>query len=104
MTPRPPGCPAARPAYPGPVTGGLEGAEAGGLLTPAGRDLLERLAGQDITPDRALVLSTELRREYPAGLVAAALTQQALRMSGRAKFSCADRMLFTRAGDRKSVV
>jgi hypothetical protein len=80
------------------VTGGLEGATAGGLLTPAGRDLLDRLAGQDITPDRALVLSTELRREYPASLVAAALTQQALRMSGRAKFSCADRMLFTRAG------
>ena len=80
------------------MTGGLEEAAAGGLLTPAGRDLLERLAGQDITPDRALVLSTELRREYPAGLVAAALTQQALRMSGRAKFSCADRMLFTRAG------
>jgi hypothetical protein len=80
------------------VTGGLEGAAAGGLLTPAGRDLLERLAGQDITPGRALVLSTELRREYPAGLVAAALTQQALRMSGRAKFSCAERMLFTRAG------
>ncbi|HEY1644078.1 MAG TPA: SAM-dependent methyltransferase [Streptosporangiaceae bacterium] len=80
------------------MTGGLEGATAGGLLTPAGRDLLDRLAGQDITPDRALVLSTELRREYPASLVAAALTQQALRMSGRAKFSCADRMLFTRAG------
>ena len=100
MTPRPPACPPGRPrpAYPGPVTGRLEGAAAGGLLTPAGRDLLDRLAGQDITPDRALVLSTELRREYPAGLVAAALTQQALRMSGRAKFSCADRMLFTRAG------
>jgi len=74
------------------MSGGLE------LLTPAGRELLDRLAGEDVTPDRALALSAELRRSYPPSLVAAALTQQSLRMSARAKFSRADAMLFTRAG------
>ena len=81
---------------------GSDGASAGvaglELLTPAGRELLERLAGEDVTPDRALALSAELRRSYPPSLVAAALTQQSLRMSARAKFSRADAMLFTRAG------
>jgi SAM-dependent methyltransferase len=69
-----------------------------GLLSATGRELLDRLAGEDVTPDRALVLSAELRTRYPAEMVAAALTQQALRTAGRSKFSCADRMLFTRAG------
>lgn len=68
------------------------------LLSAAGRGLLDRLAGLDMSPDRALTLSASLRREYPAELVAAALTQQALRISARAKFSRADDMLFTRAG------
>jgi THUMP domain-like/RNA cap guanine-N2 methyltransferase len=68
------------------------------LLSAAGSDLLDRLAGENITPDRALALSAELRAGYPPGLVAAALTQQALRTAGRAKFSHADQMLFTRAG------
>jgi SAM-dependent methyltransferase len=74
------------------ATGGLE------LLTPAGRELLDRLRGEDVTPDRALVLAGELRRSYPPALVAAALTQQSLRMSARAKFGRADDMLFTRPG------
>jgi SAM-dependent methyltransferase len=74
------------------VTGGLE------LLTPAGQELLDRLAGEDVTPDRALALSAELRRSYPPPLVAAALTQQSLRMSARAKFARAGAMLFTRPG------
>jgi SAM-dependent methyltransferase len=74
------------------VTPGLE------LLTPAGRELLDRLAGEDVTPDRALVLAGELRKSYPPALVAAALTQQSLRMSARAKFAHADAMLFTRPG------
>jgi hypothetical protein len=74
------------------VTPGLE------LLTPAGRELLDRLAGEDVTPDRALALSAELRRSYPPPLVAAALTQQSLRMSARAKFARAAAMLFTRPG------
>jgi len=68
------------------------------LLTPAGRELLDRLAGEDVTPDRALALSAELRKSYPPPLVAAALTQQSLRMSARAKFAHADAMLFTRPG------
>lgn len=68
------------------------------VLSAAGRELLERLAGQEVSPDRALALSASLRQEYPADLIAAALTQQALRTSARGKFSRADDMLFTRAG------
>jgi hypothetical protein len=60
--------------------------------------LLGRLAGEDVDPQRALALSESLRAQYPAELVAAALTQQALRTAARAKFSKADQMLFTRAG------
>ena len=52
----------------------------------------------DVSPDAALALSASLRADYPADLVAAALTQQALRTAGQAKFSRADQMLFTRAG------
>jgi SAM-dependent methyltransferase len=68
------------------------------LLSPPGQELLDRLSGQDVTPDRALRLAQELRGSYPPELVAAALTQQALRMSARPKFSRAEMMLFTRAG------
>ena len=68
------------------------------LLSAEGQQLLSWLSGQDVTPDRALKLAEELRGRYPADLVAAALTQQALRMAGRAKFSRAEAMLFTRAG------
>src|ERR1022692_4514171 len=68
------------------------------LLSQAGRDLLSYLAGRDVSPDRALALSASLRGRYPAELVAAALTQQALRNAARAKFSRADQMLFTRSG------
>lgn len=68
------------------------------LLTGPGQELLARLAGMDVGPDRVFAVSEALRAEYPAELVAAALTQQALRVAGRAKFSAADRMLFTRAG------
>jgi SAM-dependent methyltransferase len=81
-----------------PMVGATAGTATAGLLSATGRELLDRLAGEDVSPDRALVLSAELRTRYPAELVAAALTQQALRMAGRTKFSCADRMLFTRAG------
>ena len=68
------------------------------LLSDAGQELLARLAGNDVSGDRVFAVSEALRTEYPAELVAAALTQQALRVAGRAKFSAADRMLFTRAG------
>jgi len=72
--------------------------QAADLLTPAGAELLGRLRGETITPARALVLAAELRRYYPAELVAAALTQQSLRVAAREKFSHADEMFFTRAG------
>ena len=69
-----------------------------GLLSPDGRELLGRLSGEQVSPDRALELAQALRGRYPPGLVAEALTQQALRVAARAKFSQADAMLFTRAG------
>ena len=68
------------------------------LLTPAGEDLLDRLSGVTVTPDEALRLAADLRERYPPELVAAALTQQTLRMAAREKFSRADEMFFTRAG------
>jgi len=78
---------------------GASGAAAtAGLLTAQGRELLDRLANENVTPDRALALSASLRAEYPADLVAAALTQQALRAAAREKFGRAGQMLFTRAG------
>jgi hypothetical protein len=72
--------------------------QAAEVLTPAGEELLGRLRGIDMTPDQALRLGTELRGQYPASLVAAALTQQALRIAGREKFSRAADMFFTRDG------
>jgi hypothetical protein len=68
------------------------------LLTARGRELLDRLSGEDTGPDRALELAQALRGRYPPGLVAAALTQRALREAARAKFSRAAQMLFTRDG------
>jgi SAM-dependent methyltransferase len=68
------------------------------VLGPDGAELLGRLAGQVVTPEAALRLAERLRGQYPPALVAAALTQQALRMAGRAKFRRADEMLFTRDG------
>jgi THUMP domain-like/RNA cap guanine-N2 methyltransferase len=72
--------------------------QAAELLTPAGDELLRRLAGLDVTPDLALRLSTELRDQYPAELIAAALTQQSLRVAAQDKFSRAAGMYFTRGG------
>jgi SAM-dependent methyltransferase len=68
------------------------------LLSPAGAELLHRLQDTVITPGRALSLAAGLRSSYPPDLVAAALTQQALRTAARQKFSRADEMLFTRPG------
>ena len=68
------------------------------LLAPVGQELLGRLAGEEVGPDQALRLAQSLRGDYPPELIAAALTQQALRVAARAKFSRADEMLFTRDG------
>jgi SAM-dependent methyltransferase len=68
------------------------------LLSPAGQQLLDRLRGLEVTPGQALRLAEELRAEYQPGLIAAALTQQSLRMAGREKFSRAEQMFFTRDG------
>jgi hypothetical protein len=68
------------------------------LLSRRGRELLDRLSGEEVGPDRALELAQALRGRYPPDLVAAALTQQALRFAARTKFSRAEEMLFTRAG------
>jgi predicted RNA methylase len=68
------------------------------LLSPVGQELLGRLRGLDVTPQAALKVGAELRRQYPADLVATVLTQQALRAAARDKFSHADDMLFTRDG------
>jgi len=73
-------------------------ASAAALLSPAGQELLGRLRGQEVTAEHALRLAERLRGSYPPELIAAALTQQSLRMSARAKFSRADDMLFTRDG------
>lgn len=68
------------------------------LMSPAGRELLGRLAAGEFAGRPALALSGRLRREYPARLVATALTQHELRLAARAKFTRAMAMLFTRSG------
>jgi hypothetical protein len=68
------------------------------LLTSPGRQLLADLAGQDVTPERAMRLAESLRGKYPPELIAAALTQLSLRAAARSKFSLAGEMLFTRPG------
>lgn len=72
------------------------------LLTPQGAELLGRLAAQADAATSPLALAERLRREYPAGLVAAAMAQQELRRAAAAKFSRAAQMLFTRAGYEQS--
>jgi len=72
------------------------------LLTPQGAELLGRLAARADGAASPLALAERLRREYPAGLVAAAMAQQELRRAAAAKFSRAAEMLFTRAGYEQS--
>jgi len=72
------------------------------LLTPQGAELLGRLAARADAAASPLALAERLRREYPAGLVAAAMAQQELRRAAAAKFSRAAEMLFTRAGYEQS--
>ena len=54
---------------------------------PARHRAAARLGQQPLSPAGALRLGTELRADYPAELVAAALAQHELRIAARAKFS-----------------
>jgi hypothetical protein len=65
------------------------------LRTPEGRKLLSQTV--DAVDEDPFALGTRLRRDYPAALVAAALTQAELRNRAKEKFSPADaeRMFFT---------
>jgi SAM-dependent methyltransferase len=65
------------------------------LLSARGRELLLRL-GTGV--ERPMRVAEQLRGSYPPDLIAAVLTQVALRAEARDKFSRADEMLFTRAG------
>jgi THUMP domain-like/RNA cap guanine-N2 methyltransferase len=68
------------------------------LLSPAGAEVLALVAAAREAGEAPLAIGARLRRDYPAGLVAAATAQDELRVAARAKFSRAARMLFTRAG------
>jgi len=68
------------------------------LLSPRGRELLDRLKREAVTPDTALRVSVRLRADYPAELVRDALAQHELRMRAESKFSRAGDMFFTGAG------
>ena len=71
------------------------------LTEPQGRRLLEQVcaAWPEAVADDGLALASRLRAEHPADLVAAALTQAALRARARARFGPdAARMLFTPDG------
>ncbi len=68
------------------------------LRSPLGKELLDWLAEQEVTPDTVLRIGSQLRRSYPADLVADALAQHELRLRARAKFSRAMQMFFTRPG------
>ena len=72
------------------------------LLTDGGRALLDELAAPPTAVD-PLTASTRLRTRFPAGLVAAALTQDRLRRRAVAKFGGQARsMYFTEAGYEQS--
>jgi hypothetical protein len=68
------------------------------LLAPTGQELLAALRDAPAGPDAALRLGAGLRARYPADLVADAMTQHALRLAARDKFSRAMDMYFTRPG------
>jgi SAM-dependent methyltransferase len=71
---------------------------AEGLLSPAGTELLARVARAREDGQPTLATAARLRQEFPASLVAAATAQDELRVAGLAKFSRALEMLFTRPG------
>ena len=92
----------AAPARPGgaaraqAVTDGL--ARVTALLSAEGQELLARVAAARAAGERPLAMASRLRRDYPAGLVAAATAQDELRRAAAEKFSRAGQMLFTRPG------
>jgi len=69
-----------------------------GLLSPAGRALLDEVMAAPVEPAAELAVGERLRARWAADLVAAAFAQRELRLAARAKFRLAERMLFTRAG------
>ena len=69
------------------------------LAEPAGQRVLAEVGARGTAEDSLLATVSALRRSYPAGLVAAAVTQVRLRDRARAKFGDdADRMFFTPEG------
>lgn len=68
------------------------------MVSPIGRELLDRLARLEVTPETELRVAALLRRDNPAELVTAALGQHELRRRAEGKFSRAQQMYFTRAG------
>ena len=69
------------------------------LLGNDGQRLLAAIAARGLTGANTLAIATDLRRRYPAPLVAAAMTQIRLRERARTKFGDdAARMYFTQAG------
>ncbi|MFI6280000.1 methyltransferase domain-containing protein [Streptomyces sp. NPDC050988] len=72
------------------------------LLTDQGRALLDEV--RETEPAQELAVATRLRREYPVGLVSAALGQARLRQRAVVKFGAADagRMYFTPHGVEQS--
>ncbi|KUJ70155.1 methyltransferase [Streptomyces albus subsp. albus] len=71
------------------------------LLSPEGQELLAAL--RDYDPAQELATATRLRRDHPAELVSAALTQARLRQRAAAKFGAdAYRMYFTPDGMEQS--
>ena len=78
------------------MTDGL--AQVTALLSAEGQELLARVAAARAAGEPPLALASRLRRDYPAGLVAAATAQDELRRAAAGKFSRAGQMLFTRPG------
>ena len=67
------------------------------LQSDAGAALLAELAEADLSDANTLRLLTDLRKQHPANVAAAALETARLRIKGRQKFGeRADRMFFTR--------
>lgn len=68
------------------------------LLAPAGQELMAEIAAEPLTADSEIRVITRLRAKYPPELVPIAVGQAKLRARARAKFTHADRMLFTAPG------